>query len=85
MKGFEKELALRFYAVESAFSLTGSNADHRLRLQSGKIGEFLFQLANSLADIANPALKKIFEGFYTIIQHRPNPKHGVQKHRAKRE
>jgi molybdopterin-containing oxidoreductase family iron-sulfur binding subunit len=35
----------RLYAVESAYSLTGAMADHRLRLQSRKIAPFLAALA----------------------------------------
>ena len=54
---------LRFYAVESSFSLTGSNADHRLRLQSNQILDFLFQLASKVSANVNPAVKSIIEGF----------------------
>jgi len=43
----------RFYAVEGAFTLTGSNADHRLRLQSSKIVEFAFALAKKIAEKVN--------------------------------
>jgi MoCo/4Fe-4S cofactor protein with predicted Tat translocation signal len=39
----------RLYIVESQYSLTGSNADHRLRLKSGDIKPFLFALAASLS------------------------------------
>jgi molybdopterin-containing oxidoreductase family iron-sulfur binding subunit len=38
----------RLYAVESNFTVTGAMADHRLRLQSGKIGGFLAALAKEL-------------------------------------
>ncbi len=38
----------RLYAVESNFSVTGAMADHRLRLQSSKIGGFLAALAKQL-------------------------------------
>ena len=38
----------RLYAVESNFTLTGAMADHRLRLQSHKIGGFLAALAQKL-------------------------------------
>ncbi len=39
----------RFYAVESAFTVTGGNADHRLRLASKDIPAFTFALAKELA------------------------------------
>src|SRR5581483_3669914 len=38
----------RLYAVESYFSITGAMADHRLRLQSGRIAGFLAALAKKL-------------------------------------
>jgi MoCo/4Fe-4S cofactor protein with predicted Tat translocation signal len=38
----------RLYAVESAFSLTGASADHRLRLQSRQIPAFAFAVAAEL-------------------------------------
>jgi MoCo/4Fe-4S cofactor protein with predicted Tat translocation signal len=38
----------RLYAVESNFTVTGAMADHRLRLQSHKIGGFLAALAQKL-------------------------------------
>ncbi|SMO55926.1 TAT-variant-translocated molybdopterin oxidoreductase [Fodinibius sediminis] len=40
----------RFYAIESTFSLTGSNADNRLRLKSGDIGLFIYALAAELSN-----------------------------------
>ena len=43
----------RLYAVESNFSVTGAMADHRLRLQSSKIGGFLAALAKQLGVTAN--------------------------------
>lgn len=43
----------RLYAVESNFSVTGGMADHRLRLQSSKIGGFLAALAKQLGVTAN--------------------------------
>ncbi len=39
----------RFYAVESTFSLTGSNADNRLRIKSSEIGLFIYALAAELS------------------------------------
>jgi molybdopterin-containing oxidoreductase family iron-sulfur binding subunit len=39
----------RLYAVEAAFSLTGAQADHRLRLPSRSIGPFVAALAGKLA------------------------------------
>ncbi len=38
----------RLYAVESNFTVTGAMADHRLRLQSSKIGGFLAALAKEM-------------------------------------
>ncbi len=38
----------RLYVAESAFSLTGANADHRLRIQSGRIGGLLVAVAAEL-------------------------------------
>ncbi|MCM8529288.1 MAG: TAT-variant-translocated molybdopterin oxidoreductase [Lentisphaeraceae bacterium] len=62
---YEDEMSTRFYAVESAFSVTGSNADHRLRLKSSKITDFIFALAKKIAakkDL-NPAIQTILKGF----------------------
>ena len=39
----------RFYAVESTFSITGSNADNRLRLKSSEIPLFIYALAARLS------------------------------------
>ena len=38
----------RLYSVEANYSLTGANADHRLRLQSNKISDFAYALAQEL-------------------------------------
>jgi MoCo/4Fe-4S cofactor protein with predicted Tat translocation signal len=38
----------RLYAVESNFTVTGAMADHRLRLQSSRVGGFLAALARKL-------------------------------------
>ncbi len=43
----------RFYAVESTYTLTGSNADNRLRLKSGHIGQFIYALAAELTGSLN--------------------------------
>ncbi|MBP3191067.1 TAT-variant-translocated molybdopterin oxidoreductase [Natronogracilivirga saccharolytica] len=40
----------RLYVAESNYSLTGSNADHRLRIKSSEIPLFVFALAGKLAD-----------------------------------
>ncbi|MDZ7690113.1 MAG: TAT-variant-translocated molybdopterin oxidoreductase [Balneolaceae bacterium] len=39
----------RFYAIESTFSLTGSNADNRLKLKSSEIELFIYALAAELS------------------------------------
>ena len=39
----------RLYVVESNYSLTGSNADHRLRIKTGDIKPFLYALAAELS------------------------------------
>ncbi len=46
----------RFYAIESAHTVTGSNADHRLRLQSRLVPAFTYALARELADVQKVAL-----------------------------
>ncbi|HEX4949199.1 MAG TPA: TAT-variant-translocated molybdopterin oxidoreductase, partial [Blastocatellia bacterium] len=43
----------RLYAVESNFTITGAMADHRLRMQSSKIGGFLAALAKQLGVTVN--------------------------------
>ncbi|HKK46320.1 MAG TPA: TAT-variant-translocated molybdopterin oxidoreductase [Balneolaceae bacterium] len=43
----------RFYAVESTFTLTGSNADNRLRIKSGEVELFLYALAAELSKSVN--------------------------------
>jgi molybdopterin-containing oxidoreductase family iron-sulfur binding subunit len=40
----------RLYVVESNYSLTGSNADHRLRLKTADIKPFLYALASELSE-----------------------------------
>jgi molybdopterin-containing oxidoreductase family iron-sulfur binding subunit len=47
---FEK--ANRLYAVESQFSLTGANADHRLRMRSGDVKQFAMELASAMGAVA---------------------------------
>ncbi len=41
----------RLYAVESQFSLTGANADHRLRMRSGEVKQFAMDLAAALGAV----------------------------------
>ena len=62
---YEDKMSVRFYAVESAFSVTGSNADHRLRLKSGKITDFAFALAKKIAEKSdlNSDVKSIINNF----------------------
>jgi molybdopterin-containing oxidoreductase family iron-sulfur binding subunit len=43
----------RFYAIESTFSITGSNADNRLRIKSGDIELFIYALAAELSKSVN--------------------------------
>jgi molybdopterin-containing oxidoreductase family iron-sulfur binding subunit len=38
----------RLYAVESQFSITGANADHRLRMRAAEVKQFAIDLASSL-------------------------------------
>jgi molybdopterin-containing oxidoreductase family iron-sulfur binding subunit len=38
----------RLYAVEAQFSLTGANADHRLRMKASEVKQFAIDLASSL-------------------------------------
>ncbi len=55
-KGFTKGRTLsspddkmnRLYQIESGFSVTGASADHRLKLQSSKIGQFALALSDEL-------------------------------------
>jgi MoCo/4Fe-4S cofactor protein with predicted Tat translocation signal len=44
----DMEKLARLYAVESQFSLTGANAEHRLRLRGGEIKQFALDLATAL-------------------------------------
>lgn len=43
----------RFYSVESTFTLTGSNADNRLRIKSSEIELFVYALAAELSGRVN--------------------------------
>jgi molybdopterin-containing oxidoreductase family iron-sulfur binding subunit len=52
----KKDDLSRLYVVESAFSPTGTLADHRLRMQSRQIGKLAIALANELA-IGIPGLQ----------------------------
>lgn len=44
----EKDNMNRLYVVEPLFTITGANADHRLRLSSGEVGAFALALAGEL-------------------------------------
>jgi molybdopterin-containing oxidoreductase family iron-sulfur binding subunit len=47
----------RLYAIESAFTVTGTNADHRLRTKSARIQALAAALAHAVGiDVAAPAL-----------------------------
>ncbi len=50
----------RLYAVESQFSLTGMNADHRLRLKGSEIKQFAFDLAAAVGAV--PGLNVVNSG-----------------------
>jgi MoCo/4Fe-4S cofactor protein with predicted Tat translocation signal len=56
----DMEKMSRLYAVESQFSLTGINADHRLRLKGGEVKQFAFDLAAALGAI--PGLNVVSNG-----------------------
>jgi len=49
----EDDTMSRMYAVESTFTLTGSNADNRLRIKSGEVGLFIYALASELSGSVN--------------------------------
>jgi len=46
----------RLYAIESSFSVTGTNADHRLRIESRKVTEVAYALAQEIAAAAKVEL-----------------------------
>ena len=50
----------RLYAVESQFSLTGANADHRLRMKGSDVRQFAADLAAALG--AMPGLNVVNNG-----------------------
>jgi MoCo/4Fe-4S cofactor protein with predicted Tat translocation signal len=50
----------RLYAVESQFSLTGANADHRLRMRGGEVKQFAMDLAAQLGAV--PGLNVLGNG-----------------------
>ena len=50
----------RLYSVESQFSLTGLNADHRLRLRGSEIKQFAMDLATALGAV--PGLNVVGNG-----------------------
>ena len=52
----------RLYAVEGVYSLTGANADHRLRLESRQIAPFLAALATRLVPPAAGAASQAGSG-----------------------
>jgi MoCo/4Fe-4S cofactor protein with predicted Tat translocation signal len=45
----------RLYSIESAYSLTGANADHRLRLKPSEMTAFVSDLAAALSGSASPS------------------------------
>jgi MoCo/4Fe-4S cofactor protein with predicted Tat translocation signal len=52
----------RLYTVESQFSLTGANAEHRLRMKGAEIRQFAIDLASSLGALPG-ALNVVSNGF----------------------
>jgi len=56
----------RLYAVESQFSVTGANADHRLPLRSSRVGIFLVALAHELMTNHGIKLPSSFEGIIGV-------------------
>jgi molybdopterin-containing oxidoreductase family iron-sulfur binding subunit len=48
----------RLYAVESTYTVTGTMADHRLKLPSSQVGPFLVAVAKELAAAYKSAMKK---------------------------
>jgi MoCo/4Fe-4S cofactor protein with predicted Tat translocation signal len=50
----------RLYAVEAQFSITGANADHRLRVKASEVQQFAMDLAAALG--AMPALNQVGGG-----------------------
>ena len=55
----------RLYVVESIFSLTGSNADHRLRLKSSQVEELLFLVAQKV--LANAKISQALKNVVSPI------------------
>lgn len=58
----------RLYSVEGAMSLTGSNADYRIRLKTDLIEEFILALINELASVKKissyeSAISQVVSGF----------------------
>ncbi|HEV3385752.1 MAG TPA: TAT-variant-translocated molybdopterin oxidoreductase, partial [Gemmata sp.] len=54
----EHDTRNRLYVVESTFNVTGTMADHRLRLSAGQIGGYLLALAQELRAAHGNKLKK---------------------------
>jgi molybdopterin-containing oxidoreductase family iron-sulfur binding subunit len=50
----EKPVMNRLYAVESQFSVTGAEADHRVRMKSADIGQFANALLGAIQQASNP-------------------------------
>jgi MoCo/4Fe-4S cofactor protein with predicted Tat translocation signal len=42
----------RLYAVESQFSITGANADHRMRMKAGEVKQFAMDLASAVGAVS---------------------------------
>src|SRR5690606_10907963 len=59
----EKDDMNRLYIVESIFSVTGMNADHRLRLAPSQILAFAARLASEINGVSLNGLNELAESF----------------------
>ena len=60
----------RLYVIENQFSSTGTSADHRLRLQSSQVGEFLACLATRLLEDKKIELPAAISGLAGPLKNR---------------